>query len=189
MIECYANCFQLPASALMLWLHHMQRSEDDGPQQCHLQQPSKSVQWSYFKLHTVQSIMHVLRTRRRNAVLSCLSPCMHMGCHWHMLRGQPGCSYFAEMPNFGCAAQRKDELLLSEHFSEGLRRVRRALPGAPLRVINFDWHGAVKELRDKGAVEGLWALLETLLCQVCSFGVLRAWTEGLGLLPPLQMML
>ena len=64
-------------------------------------------------------------------------------------------------------AQRKDELLLSEHFSEGLRSVRRRLPGAPLRVINFDWHGAVKELREKGAVEGLWALLETLLVQVC----------------------
>ena len=64
------------------------------------------------------------------------------------------------------AAQRKDELLLSEHFSEGLRTVRRALPGAPLRVINFDWHGAVKELREKGAVEGLWALLETLVSQV-----------------------
>ena len=65
-----------------------------------------------------------------------------------------------------CHAQRKDELLLSEHFSEGLRTVRKRLPGAPLRVINFDWHGMVKDLREKGAVEGLWALLETIVSQV-----------------------
>ncbi len=50
--------------------------------------------------------------------------------------------------------------------------MRRALPGAPLRVINFDWHGAVKELREKGAVEGLWALLETLVSQVGFFVLL-----------------
>ncbi|BDA46239.1 probable phosphoinositide phosphatase SAC9 [Coccomyxa sp. Obi] len=64
-----------------------------------------------------------------------------------------------------CNMQRKDELLLSEHFSEGLRTVRKRLPGAPLRVINFDWHGMVKDLREKGAVEGLWALLETIVSQ------------------------
>lgn len=62
--------------------------------------------------------------------------------------------------------QRKDELLLSEHFSEGVRWVRKQLPGLPVRVINFDWHGMVKELREKGAVEGLWALLESIISQV-----------------------
>ena len=62
--------------------------------------------------------------------------------------------------------QRKDELLLSEHFSEGVRSVRKRLPGLPVRVINFDWHGMVKELREKGAVEGLWALLESIVSQV-----------------------
>jgi hypothetical protein len=66
----------------------------------------------------------------------------------------------------GAVLQRKDELLLSEHFSEGLRVVRKRLPGAPLRVINFDWHGMVKDLQEKGAVEGLWALLETIVSQV-----------------------
>lgn len=69
--------------------------------------------------------------------------------------------------NHTVAVQRKDELLLSEHFSEGVRWVRKQLPGLPLRVINFDWHGMVKELREKGTVEGLWALLETIISQVC----------------------
>ena len=73
-----------------------------------------------------------------------------------------------------CETQRKDELLLSEHFSEGVRAVRRRLPGVPLRVINFDWHGAVKELRERGAVEGLWALLETLVTQVRKIRV-KTW--------------
>ena len=64
--------------------------------------------------------------------------------------------------------QRKDELLLSEHFSEGVRTVRKRLLGLPVRVINFDWHGMVKELREKGTVEGLWALLESIVSQVQS---------------------
>ena len=62
--------------------------------------------------------------------------------------------------------QRKDELLLSEHFSEGVRWARKQQPGLPVRVINFDWHGMVKELREKGTVEGLWALLESIISQV-----------------------
>lgn len=77
--------------------------------------------------------------------------------------------YFRQFQTFLMSpkhVQRKDELLLSEHFSEGLRTVRKRLPGAPLRVINFDWHGMVKDLREKGAVEGLWALLETIVSQV-----------------------
>ena len=64
--------------------------------------------------------------------------------------------------------QRRDELLLSEHFSEGVRRVRKALPAPPLRVLNFDWHGMIKELREQATVEGLWTLLEGILPQVCS---------------------
>ena len=62
--------------------------------------------------------------------------------------------------------QRKDELLLSEHFSEGVRSVRKQLPGLPVKVHNFDWHGMVKELREKGTVEGLWVLLESIVSQV-----------------------
>lgn len=54
---------------------------------------------------------------------------------------------------------RAPELLLTEHFHEGARRVRRALPSLPLRVLNFDWHAAVKGLGDAAAVEGLWAQL------------------------------
>ena len=62
--------------------------------------------------------------------------------------------------------QRKDELLLSEHFAEGVRRVRRKLNGAPVTVVNFDWHGTIAQLKEKGTVEGLWAILGAILPQV-----------------------
>ena len=69
------------------------------------------------------------------------------------------------------SAQRKDELLLSEHFAEGVRRARRRCAGAPLRVLNFDWHGMTKDLRERGAVEGLWALLQSTVVRVCVLGL------------------
>jgi hypothetical protein len=47
-----------------------------------------------------------------------------------------------------------------------VRRARRRRGGAPLRVLNFDWHGMTKDLRERGAVEGLWALLESTIAQV-----------------------
>ena len=88
----------------------------------------------------------------------------HSACHGPLQKG-------LNAPMFGLTevlevVQRKDELLLSEHFSEGVRSVRKRLPGLPVRVINFDWHGMVKELREKGTVEGLWALLESIVSQV-----------------------
>ena len=61
------------------------------------------------------------------------------------------------------ALQRRDELLLSEHFSEAVRRVRKSLPGSSLKVLNFDWHGMMKDLKEEGTVEGFWTLLESLL--------------------------
>lgn len=85
-------------------------------------------------------------------------------------------SYLANLPVVGfrfpnlttlpTLLQRRDELLLSEHFSEGVRRVRKSLPGAPLKVINFDWHGMMKDLREHATVEGLWALLESICPKV-----------------------
>lgn len=62
--------------------------------------------------------------------------------------------------------QRRDELLLSEHFSEGVRRVRKNLPGSSLRVLNFDWHGMMKDLKEDATVEGFWSLLESFFPQV-----------------------
>eukprot|EP00193_Tetraselmis_chui_P004842 CAMPEP_0177754886 /NCGR_PEP_ID=MMETSP0491_2-20121128/2255_1 /TAXON_ID=63592 /ORGANISM="Tetraselmis chuii, Strain PLY429" /LENGTH=156 /DNA_ID=CAMNT_0019270313 /DNA_START=422 /DNA_END=888 /DNA_ORIENTATION=- len=56
-------------------------------------------------------------------------------------------------------AMGKSELLLSEHFHEAVRRVRRLDPGAALMVLNFDWHATVKSLGEMSAVEGLWSLL------------------------------
>ena len=70
------------------------------------------------------------------------------------------------------SAQRKDELLLSEHFAEGVRRARRRCAGSPLRVLNFDWHGMTKDLRERGAVEGLWALLQSTVVRVCVLGLI-----------------
>ncbi|KAK9864967.1 hypothetical protein WJX84_007279 [Apatococcus fuscideae] len=65
-----------------------------------------------------------------------------------------------------CSMQRKDELLLSECFSEGVRQARKAGPASAsqaLRVVNFDWHETTKRLKEKGCVEALWALLKPLL--------------------------
>ena len=62
--------------------------------------------------------------------------------------------------------QRKDELLLSEHFAEGVRRVRKKMVGAPLHIVNFDWHATMTNLKEKGTVEGLWAILAAILPQV-----------------------
>ena len=71
-----------------------------------------------------------------------------------------------------CAISRRDELLLSEHFAEGVRRAARgsatttttrARSPLPLRLINFDWHAVTKDLGEVGAVEGLWSALRPLL--------------------------
>ena len=83
-----------------------------------------------------------------------------------------------------CAMTRRDELLLSEHFAEGVRRARGVTtaaaaaagaprgaaatpsPPLPLHLLNFDWHGVVKELGEGGAVEGLWSALGPPLAEV-----------------------
>ena len=78
--------------------------------------------------------------------------------------------------SMSCPLQRRDELLLSEHFSEGVRRVRRSLPGAPLKVLNFDWHGMMKDLKENATVEGLWMLLDSICSQVSiRYLVDRSW--------------
>ena len=60
--------------------------------------------------------------------------------------------------------QRQDELMLSEAFHEGTRQVRKALgPGTPLHIINFDWHGMIKDLKEKETVRCLWQHLQALL--------------------------
>lgn len=62
------------------------------------------------------------------------------------------------------AMQRQDELMLSEAFHEGTRQVRRALgPGTPLQIINFDWHGMIRDLKEKETVRCLWEHLQGLL--------------------------
>eukprot|EP00891_Asterochloris_glomerata_P005930 jgi/Astpho2/5930/Aster-02418 len=62
-----------------------------------------------------------------------------------------------------CSMQRQDELMLSEHFSEGVRAVRKSCPRAPIKVLNFDWHGMMKEIREKESVAALWQLLGSLV--------------------------
>lgn len=63
-----------------------------------------------------------------------------------------------------CNMQRQDELMLSEAFHEGARHTRRQLgSGAPLQIINFDWHGMIKDLKEKETVRCLWEHLQGLL--------------------------
>ena len=83
--------------------------------------------------------------------------------------------------------------MLSEHFAEGVRRVRRKLNGAPLRIVNYDWHGTMANLKEKGTVEALWAILAAILPQVrslCGPGALadqvgnrccRCWVQSIGI--------
>ncbi len=60
--------------------------------------------------------------------------------------------------------QRQDELMLSEAFHEGARHTRRQLgSGTPLQIINFDWHGMMKDLKEKETVRCLWEHLQGLL--------------------------
>jgi len=59
-------------------------------------------------------------------------------------------------------AMGKSELLLSEHFHEAVRRIRRLEPDRQLMVLNFDWHSTVRSLGEASAVEGLWSLLESI---------------------------
>ena len=60
--------------------------------------------------------------------------------------------------------QRQDELMLSEAFHEGARQTRRSLgPSAPLQIINFDWHGMIRDLKEKETVRCLWEHLQGLL--------------------------
>ncbi len=54
--------------------------------------------------------------------------------------------------------------MLSEAFHEGARQTRRTLgPGTPLQIINFDWHGMMKDLKEKETVRCLWEHLQGLL--------------------------
>ena len=63
-----------------------------------------------------------------------------------------------------CVMQRQDELMLSEAFHEGTRQVRKALgQGTPLHIINFDWHGMIRDLKEKETVRCLWQHLQALL--------------------------
>lgn len=60
--------------------------------------------------------------------------------------------------------QRQDELMLSEAFQEGVGQVRKSLgPGAPMQIINFDWHGMIRDLKEKETVRCLWEHLQGLL--------------------------
>ena len=33
-------------------------------------------------------------------------------------------------------------------------------------MVNFDWHGAMKDLKEEGTVEALWSVLAAILPQV-----------------------
>jgi len=62
-----------------------------------------------------------------------------------------------------------------------MRYVRRRLGGeAPIRVVNFDWHGNMGRLTEEKAVEGFWSLMEPFVKQVrfmCWYGGLL-WRQA-----------
>ena len=35
-----------------------------------------------------------------------------------------------------------------------------------VQMVNFDWHGALKDLKEEGTVEALWSVLAAILPQV-----------------------
>ena len=57
----------------------------------------------------------------------------------------------------------KPEVLLSEHFHEAVRGVRRRAGLSGITVLNFDWHGNIKALGEAKTVEGLWNALRSYL--------------------------
>ena len=68
----------------------------------------------------------------------------------------------------------KPELLLSEHFHEAVRGVRKSAGLSAITVLNFDWHGNIKALGEAKTVEGLWNALRSYLVEAgVSRGVRR----------------
>lgn len=66
--------------------------------------------------------------------------------------------------------QRQDELMLSEAFHEGVRHARQSIQSskqasAVPQIINFDWHGMIRDLKEKESVRCLWEHLQGLLPQ------------------------
>lgn len=59
--------------------------------------------------------------------------------------------------------------MLSEAFHEGVRHARRSSAqtkaGPQLQIINFDWHGMIRDLKEKESVRCLWEHLQGLLPQ------------------------
>ena len=76
----------------------------------------------------------------------------------------------------------KPELLLSEHFHEAVRGVRKGSKGAGLSaitVVNFDWHANIKSLGEAKTVEGLWTALRSYLVDAgVSHGVCESTQES-----------
>lgn len=55
----------------------------------------------------------------------------------------------------------KPELLLSEHFHQGVRVAKTKSKDLDLRMLNFDWHGNVKSMGEADAVEGFWSSIHS----------------------------
>ncbi|KAL4443884.1 hypothetical protein ABPG75_011621 [Micractinium tetrahymenae] len=72
--------------------------------------------------------------------------------------------------------KKASELMLSSHFQDAMRHVRRRLGGeAPIKVVNFDWHGNMGRLTEEKAVEGFWSLMEPFVKQT---GFAFGWMEA-----------
>ena len=75
----------------------------------------------------------------------------------------------------------KPELLLSEHFHEAVRGVRKRSGLSAITVLNFDWHANIKSLGEAKTVEGLWTALRSYLVDAgVSHGVCEAGSDPTG---------
>lgn len=59
------------------------------------------------------------------------------------------------------SAPGKSELVLTEHFQTAVSMAR--AHGVPVRLADFDWHGAVRAIGEEPAVEAFWHLVQPTL--------------------------
>lgn len=60
---------------------------------------------------------------------------------------------------------KQEEMILSEHFQESLKYVKKSL-NLDLKLFNFDWHHNIKQLGPDKSIEGLWSLLKSSLAAI-----------------------
>ncbi|KDD73820.1 hypothetical protein H632_c1813p0, partial [Helicosporidium sp. ATCC 50920] len=81
-----------------------------------------------------------------------------------------------------CNPKKQSELMLSSHFQESIRHVRRQMGAQfPVKVLNFDWHGTMGQLGEERAVEAFWVFVEPSLRETgLTVGRMQSSTQSEG---------